>query len=154
MTRKSQGKTYQGRVCKRCGGTERYLGRERACATCSRIWANKRRAVKPDAVLYNNYIQHGFTPDAASKAVALRPCITNCACCGSADPRHKHGWLADHDHLTGEFRGFVCHPCNIALGMMELHDIHPDTLRDYLKKNDGALVSQDPAAYCAYLATD
>lgn len=26
------------------------------------------------------------------------------------------GWCADHDHVTGGFRGWICHKCNLGLG--------------------------------------
>jgi len=28
-------------------------------------------------------------------------------------------WVADHCHTTDKFRGWICFPCNIALGMFE-----------------------------------
>jgi Recombination endonuclease VII len=34
-----------------------------------------------------------------------------CQVCGSADRLHF-----DHNHETGEFRGILCHNCNVALG--------------------------------------
>lgn len=32
--------------------------------------------------------------------------------------RFKSIWTIDHDHITGEFRGWLCHPCNRGIGML------------------------------------
>jgi hypothetical protein len=42
----------------------------------------------------------------------------SCALCKSKDPKRKQGFVVDHDHDTGRIRGLLCHPCNIALGML------------------------------------
>lgn len=41
-----------------------------------------------------------------------RPVICE-VCSGPPDSRGLH---FDHDHATGEFRGWICHGCNAALG--------------------------------------
>lgn len=41
-----------------------------------------------------------------------------CAICLSPEPTNK-GWHLDHDHATGQARGVLCHPCNVALGFMQ-----------------------------------
>jgi hypothetical protein len=45
-----------------------------------------------------------------------------CACC-----QRRPAAVADHDHVTGVVRGFLCGPCNIALGLLG------DTLDDVRK---------------------
>jgi len=37
---------------------------------------------------------------------------TRCSCCG----RITHKFEFDHDHETGEFRGYVCKDCNVGFG--------------------------------------
>jgi hypothetical protein len=59
---------------------------------------------------------------------------TGCAICGSMGGVGRHGQLhIDHDHVTGEVRGVLCHECNTGIG--KLRD-DPDLLLaavDYLK---------------------
>jgi len=47
--------------------------------------------------------------------------------------------VADHDHLTGEFRNFICRACNLALGVLK---DNPDAAirgAEYLKAHTTAL---------------
>lgn len=51
-----------------------------------------------------------------------RPCPILCECCGRHSLRvSKRGRFSlhlDHDHVTGSFRGWLCNPCNLAIGML------------------------------------
>jgi Recombination endonuclease VII len=44
-----------------------------------------------------------------------------CELCGKAPPNNRAGHArlhADHDHSTGEFRGWLCRVCNVSLGAL------------------------------------
>jgi hypothetical protein len=51
------------------------------------------------------------------KASRLRP--EHCECCGRLNNPVTDVLCFDHDHKTGEFRGWLCHACNKALGYVE-----------------------------------
>lgn len=46
-----------------------------------------------------------------------REAPTLCELC-SRPPSEKRALAADHDHETREFRGWLCHRCNTALGLL------------------------------------
>ena len=62
-----------------------------------------------------------------------------CACCGSTHSKRKgHKRLVvDHDHATGEVRGLLCHPCNVALGLLYDDSQLIRTLADYVDTTSG-----------------
>ena len=65
---------------------------------------------------------------------AGRPKPDHCECCG-----HKTQKLCfDHDHKTGEFRGWLCYPCNTALGLLKDSRERLKLLDRYLEKQHGA----------------
>jgi hypothetical protein len=42
-----------------------------------------------------------------------RPCPAVCEICGQSPQKALH---LDHDHLTNEFRGWLCNNCNLGIG--------------------------------------
>jgi hypothetical protein len=52
--------------------------------------------------------------------------------------RKKHRvWSLDHNHDTGEFRGWICNKCNLALGNMNDDLEYARRLVKYLEKANG-----------------
>jgi hypothetical protein len=66
-----------------------------------------------------------------------RPEPANCECCGRARSSMHSSLALDHDHVTGEFRGWLCYRCNSALG--KLGDNVDGLLRamEYLERAEG-----------------
>lgn len=46
-----------------------------------------------------------------------RPEPEKCECCGGPQTNGRSIAL-DHSHVTGKFRGWLCNPCNLAIGML------------------------------------
>ena len=54
-----------------------------------------------------------------------------CAICGTDEPAGKNNqWHVDHCHDTGEVRGLLCSPCNMALGLFK---DSADTMREAIR---------------------
>ena len=68
----------------------------------------------------------------AQELVAGRPKPKQCEVCGSSSARIHF----DHCHVSGRFRGWLCHQCNVALGMVRDSEWRLLALVDYLRRND------------------
>ena len=86
----------------------------------------RRRAADPGASLLAARRHDGCIDATGERKVGP------CEICGShANPLH---W--DHDHNTGLFRGWLCGPCNRALGMMRDDPLRLELAAAYLRKNE------------------
>jgi hypothetical protein len=57
---------------------------------------------------------------------------------GSGGKSHSSPWVLDHNHETGEYRGYLCHPCNRFFDLL-LQDNRLDRIPNYIEsftKND------------------
>ena len=69
------------------------------------------------------------------KKNAPRKMPDNCECCGRS--RGKKSLCCDHSHSTGLFRGWICHDCNLGIGMtIDDPDIGHKNILRYYKKNE------------------
>jgi len=64
-----------------------------------------------------NLRRFGLTEDAYSDLLAAQG--GGCAICGNVttDSGGRKNLSVDHDHVTGEVRGLLCHSCNVAVGL-------------------------------------
>ena len=51
--------------------------------------------------------------------------------------KKRSPWHLDHDHLTGEFRGYLCNNCNVGLGMLQDCPVVLDKAIAYLNAHNG-----------------
>lgn len=56
----------------------------------------------------------GLTPERYTALLAHQRGV--CALCGNPPPKSGRALHVDHDHLTMEIRGLLCHRCNRGLG--------------------------------------
>jgi hypothetical protein len=73
--------------------------------------------------------------EASHVRLAGRPKPAACEVCGRTNKRIHY----DHSHLTGEFRGWICLGCNIAVGQMEDNPEFLRKLADYLERSAPAV---------------
>lgn len=71
-------------------------------------------------------LRYGITPEQYDELLAAQDGV--CAICDSPEPgRRRSDFMpVDHDHVTGEVRGILCHDCNTLLGAAR---DNPTTLR-------------------------
>ena len=71
---------------------------------------------------------------------APRPKPEKCEVCGELEINLKKGLCCDHDHKTGNFRGWICGKCNMALGLTKDNIEILNKLIDYLNKNNEIII--------------
>ena len=96
---------YQGKPCT-CGATLRYrIGH--ACVACASA-----RSIAAAKVPRNiKAAKERRVARLEAEAARPQPFDDLCECCGQITPR----MFSDHDHTTGQFRGWVCNGCNVRL---------------------------------------
>jgi len=110
-----------------------WKGGKPKCPTCSKIiWYTSKYCRKccPSDLEKNPNWQGGTSVQAKYKR-ATRPKPETCEICGGI------GKICfDHCHKTGRFRGWICSPCNLALGIVKDDISKLSEMIEYLKKNN------------------
>lgn len=79
--------------------------------------------------------QYGLTLEAYEALLARQR--NRCAICKSKEPGRngQSVFAVDHDHVTGQVRGLLCHPCNLALGAFKDDPEIIWTALDYVRRH-------------------
>jgi hypothetical protein len=121
--------TFQGKPCRKCGGTLRYTAHSKQCVACKvkarAAWGKKRRQAikaspekdledKQNKLAYWRKHKYGITPEQYSEMLAAQN--SKCAICGKHDELNL---AVDHCHETGQIRGLLCKYCNGGIGFLK-----------------------------------
>lgn len=117
-------KTYHGKPCIRCEGTERYHS-NRGCVRCS--IARVTAAHDENYWLKRHCRERGITIDDYNRMLNEQKHVCKICC----NPCNKGRLCIDHDHKTNQVRGLLCRRCNLVLGNVE----------------DNPVILQDAASY-------
>ena len=140
--------TYEGRPCRRCGGTERFTA-NRTCVVCERERSRKRwwaadpkHREKELERSRASHLQKAHRLTQAEVAALLKLQGGGCAGCGTTEPGGNGRWAIDHDHAVcprdnhscGRCRRAVlCTKCNAALGLLNDNPATMRRLADYVE---------------------
>lgn len=124
-----------GKPCKRGHISKRYASNG-GCQACTSE-NNKRINSTPkgkQAARERDAKRKGVKP-----IIPTYPEPDNCECCGATPRGRYRSLMADHDHRTGQFRGWLCGKCNTGIGRLGDNIEGVSNALDYLNrsKNQG-----------------
>lgn len=85
----------------------------------SRQWAQINREARR-TIYRRNSLRDNFGMTLPDYDALLEKQGFKCAICASPSSKRNDGkvFCVDHCHETGRIRGLLCHPCNVALGLL------------------------------------
>jgi hypothetical protein len=104
--------------CESCESTfKRKRNHKENSLYCSQDCAIKKRGLKIKGNKHWNW--KGGKDLRYKKKIAPRPKPDKCEVCKTPSEHFKKGICYDHNHQTGEFRGWLCGNCNTTLGLVK-----------------------------------
>lgn len=99
-------------------------------------WTSERNITNnPSKKMEKHWNWKGGNNTRTMRKTAPRPKPDNCEICGIPGIELKKGLCYEHNHKTGEFRGWVCGRCNTVMGMVDDNQETLLLIVKYLKKN-------------------
>jgi len=107
------------------------------CKECDAPRFKKYREENPDkvrqaAINWKRRVRFNFPVELYNERLTEQG--NACAICGSTNAGGRGEFHADHDHITMQPRGVLCHNCNIALGNFKDNPEILTAAIEYLKK--------------------
>ena len=139
-------KTFEGKPCRTCGNTERYISANKPCVVCTKNNSQKRhklgktkewvekerdrvnsynkktyRSLTEEEKILRNRKYHlstyGLTLEKYDEMLNIQGGV--CACCGEKETNSSKKYLCvDHCHKTGRARSLLCDRCNRGIGAL------------------------------------
>lgn len=100
--------------------------REKVRLNDRKYYKNNNESIKKRRLTYksqdkNRYLKNTYGISLEDYKVLLINQNNSCAICGSEDPKgfKAQSFHVDHNHETGQVRGLLCQPCNMAIGLLK-----------------------------------
>lgn len=121
-----KGKSRSSESIEKSASKHRGIARPKMCGVNNPLWkngiSNNINKYMKNYRKYNNEIKAGRKqPD-------------QCEICGVFARDFKRGLCYDHDHISGEFRGWICTRCNTTLGLVKENTETLMALIEYINK--------------------
>lgn len=117
--------------------TYNYLGKIKIyyiCKSCKNITAKEFTKQNPDRKRNNRLKRiYGLSEQDYIEMLKLQGGV--CAICSGPPTSHHKKYVVDHDHVTGNIRGLLCHKCNSTLGFFNDDALILYRAAHYLTKN-------------------
>jgi hypothetical protein len=108
------------------------------CKGCSRVSRNEYNKGRPKQLKYGSLLRAAKRANISVDQVlqAIEDQHHQCKICNRHESEFKKGLCVDHCHLTGRFRGMLCHRCNTSIGQMDDNFDRLKAAIDYLLSSD------------------
>ena len=113
---RSDGKASRCKECCNKAARKYYHGHYKECTKRHKEWIRNNRFQQALKNSYYAAVKHGHKPCNAAEEEISVAFNGICKICGVPESECKHKFRMDHDHETGEFRGWICDNCNKGLG--------------------------------------
>lgn len=120
--------TFDGKPCRKCGGTLRFVRGDRKCVPCKR--ARAREFQERNYTRYGSHLYKQLGISIAEYFAMAEAQGWACKICGKTPKSKLH---LDHCHATLRIRGLLCGTCNKGLGQFKDRADLLDAAAEYLR---------------------